>query len=272
MLLRELRGHKALTGLLAGANSAARIDTAPQWDPDGKLLADCKALESADAAYHEGVRRIGSDLALENEDVVCQLAELDRERVVIAERIATTPALSCRGVRYKLAVIERLLPQRYEDPAPKRDAVLLSFLLDVDRLCYARAGAGRAKAFKASAAARAIIATSEVCVRLIERIAAGIAQMDKEDLAPEQLDELAETLSDTLQEKREVIAALAEMPARSFHTAQAKATVLRRLLETGSLEDGHCGRVDLSRSYIADISRLLAENDVDCAAAAEVGS
>ncbi|UZO94738.1 hypothetical protein [Roseomonas mucosa] len=265
MLLSDLRGHKALTGSAAGLNTM-------QTALDAELLNSCSALKDADVAYHEGIQQAGADDACDAEMTMCEVVRRGRERVAVAIRIANTPALSDSGLLGKLSIIERLLPQHYDDPAPARDAVTLSFVADMERLFPATAKREGGAACEMEDGASAIFANARECLQLMDQLADGMARLEDGSLSLEQQEALSDNLFTILQKKRAAAAALAGMTAGSFDTSRAKGRVLRRLLESGWLEDGHSVRVDLAHSYVADVRRLLAEADVGRSATTETSS
>ena len=265
MLLSDIRGHKALTGSAAGLN-------AMQTALDAELLRSCSALKDADAAYHEGIQQAGADEACETEMTMGEVVRLGRERVSVAIRIANTPALSDSGLLGKLSVIERLLPQHYDDPAPARDAVTLSFVADMERMFPATAKRDGGATCETEDDASAILANTQECLQLMDQLADGMARLEDGSLSLEQQDALSDSLVLILQKKRAAATALAGIAAGSFDTVRAKGLVLRRLLERGWLEDGHYVRVDLAHSYIADVRKLLMAADVGRSATTETGS
>jgi hypothetical protein len=154
-------------------------------------------------------------------------------------------------------VIKLLLPLRHDDPSPKRDAILLSYLLDVERLSRTKATMeGGHAGSEITHAEREIVVASETCLALIEQLSAGFARLEKDPLlCPKEQDQITTAQCCTIAEMRCSVSAIADMRAPSLRAAQAKARVLRRLLEIGDTDADRL-RVDLARSYIADISWL----------------
>ena len=176
------------------------------------------------------------------------LCELDRDRVADVGRIAAMPAHSKAGALAKLTTLERLLTWRLDEPTPMRDALLLSFIEDIDRLydtdlCFPNE-------------ASPVIAASQAALTDIDELVSGYDSLDDESLTVEQLSELAARLTVLQDLTFAAIADLVAMKASSLLEAQAKAAVLRSMLRTGH-SDAHLLRVDLARSYVANVASVL---------------
>jgi hypothetical protein len=264
MFLSDLRGQKLLGGFLAEPGSAGRAGRAPHAAPDARLILDCHSLADLKTSLFSGIERLAAAECRVPADShakhLASLQEIERRFLSVAQRIADTPALTERGVWNKAAVIKLLLSLRHDDPSPKRDAILLSYLLDVERLSRTKAtmeggNAGR----EITQTEREIVVASETCVALIEQLSAGFARLEKDALlCPKVQDQITAAQCCLIEEMRCNVSAIADMRAPSFCAAQSKARVLRRLLEIGDTDADRL-RVDLARSYIADISWLTSK-------------
>lgn len=256
--------------VLADAKAASGACEASPGTADEHLLALCSSLTEMDAALFAQVERGSLMTSSEHDELMRAMAETDADRVDVAYRIADIPASSEHGLKGKLAVLGRLLSRRHDDPTPARDALLLSFIADIERICDA-ALIGRSCSVSGPVDGDgALLAASQACLALLAQVAEGYARLEDLTLPPEQLEVLSATLFPTWQKAHEAITSLCRMRALSLHTAQAKASVLEQALK---MDDGDTYdlRVDLARSYIGDVAWLLAEADRDCALAGPTG-
>lgn len=265
MMLSALRDE-----VLADVKAAAGAYEELLSTADEHLLALCTSLTEMDAALFAQVERGSLMTSSEHDELMRAMTETDAGRVDVAYRISDIPALSANGLKGKLAVIERLLSRRHDDPTPARDALLLSFITDIERICDAALIGRNCSVSGLVDEDGALVAASQACLALLAQVAEGYARLEDLTLPPEQLDVLSAALFPTWQKAHEAITSLCRMRALSLHTAQAKASVLKQALK---MDDGDTYdlRVDLARSYISDVAWLLAEADRDCALAGPTG-
>ena len=262
MFLSDLRGHQVAGALLGNAVCEDLAPNPPHAMPDDQLVADCRALMCQLGMLLDGIDQAADAEASEHDRLTMFLLHADNQVFGLIDRIGTTEALTVCGVQSKHAVAGMLLSKtRYQDPSPHRDALLLSFLRDAQRLHYPFAPDIEALAGGQLAETPTVIASGQTCLRLIAELKTGFKQLEQEEvLAPACQEQLAAKLFDVLQQTRAAIAHLAQKSATSVAALQVKSLVLQRLLEIG---DGDASqlRVDLSRSYLNDLNAFAHANE-----------
>ncbi|MDJ0390672.1 hypothetical protein QMO56_21385 [Roseomonas sp. E05] len=249
--------------------ASAAFDASSIMDDD-QLVAFCTSVIELDDIVYSQVEQGAWITSGEHDTLMRTLSDMDVDRVDKVYRIAATPASSERGLKSKLAVIERLLSRRLEEPTPARDALLLSFVSDIERVCDAAFTSRNCTISNALDENADILSISQTCLSLLAQLEEGYAHLQDDSLPLERLDALAAELWPTFQKAEAAVEALIDMQALSLHAAQAKARVLEQALRLDD-SDTHDLRVDLARSYIADLSWLLAETDRECELAGPAG-
>ncbi|WP_424140538.1 hypothetical protein [Roseomonas chloroacetimidivorans] len=256
--------------VLADAQAASgACEVSPTTD-DEHLVVFCTSVIEFDAVVYSKVEQGAQMMSGEHATLMQTLSDMDVDRVDKIYQISATPASSERGLKSKLAVIERLLSRRLEEPSPARDTLLLSFVSDIERVCEAAFTGRNCTISSPLDESTDLLSISRTCLSLLAQLQEGYAHLQDDSLPLERLDELAAELWPTFQKAEAAVEALIDMQALSLHAAQVKARVLEQALRLDD-SDTHDLRVDLARSYIADLAWLLAETDRECELAGPTG-
>lgn len=252
------------------AQAASGACEASPITDDEHLVAFCTSVIDLDGVVYSQVEQGALITSGEHDTLMRTLSDMDVDRVNKIYRIAATPASSERGLKSKLAVIERLLSRRLEEPSPARDTLLLSLVSDIERVCDAAVTSRNCTISGPLDESTDLLSISQICLSLLAQLEEGYAHLQDDSQPLERLDELAAELWPTFQRAEAAVEALIDMQALSLHAAQAKARVLEQALRLDD-SDTHDLRVDLARSYIADLTWLLAETDRECGLAGPAG-
>ena len=258
MFLSDLRGQQVSRSFPVNAACSETASDPLHAGPDDHLIAVCRTLTSQIAGRFDGVQKASNAQAMEYEFLMASQRQADAQLFKLVGRVRDTRASTDCGMQWKHAVADLLMSlDCHNEPSPYRDALLLSFLRDAERLHYPVIANSDALAGKDLATTRAVIENGQTCLRVMEELTAGFTQWERgDDLSPAALEHLVASLSDLLKRKRELIAGLARSPAPFAPAVEAKRMVLQRLLELGS-SDTHELRVNLARSYLNDLRACI---------------
>ena len=258
MFLSDLRGQQASRSFWVDAACLEHASDPLRDGPDDHLIADCRALASHVAGRFDGVEKTSNAQAIEFDFLMASQRQANVQLFKLLDRVGNTGASTDCGMQCKHAVAALLMSLDCDDePSPYRDALLLSFLRDVERLGYPVIATSDALADKDLATARAVIESGQACLKVMEELTAGLTQWEQsDDLSPAAQERLTASVSDLLRRKRELVAELAKSPAPFAKAVNAKRMVLQRLLELGT-SDTHELRVSLARSYLDDLGACI---------------
>ena len=258
MFLSDLRGQQVSRGFRVDAACSEHVSDPLHAGPDDHLIADCRVLTSQVAGRLDRLEKTSNAQAMEYEFLMASQRQANAQLLKLIDRVGNTRASTDCGMQCKHAVVDLLTSlECYNEPSPYRDALLLSFLRDAERLHYPVNANSDALTGKDLATARAVIESGQTCLKVMEELTAGLTQWEQsDDLSPAARERLTTSLSDLLRRKRELVAGLAKSPAPFVTAVDAKRMVLQRLLELGT-SDTHELRVALARSYLDDLGACI---------------
>jgi hypothetical protein len=273
MFLNDLRRQQVSHGFRGDVACSEHVTGPVHASPDDHLIADCRALTTQISDLLAGMEKASVAKAMEYEFLMASLRQTDDQLCKLVDRVGDAQAFTDCGLQCKHAVVDLLVSLDWHDgPTPYRDALLLSFLRDIERLHYPAVTNSSALIAKDLKTARGVIENGETCLTVIEELTAGFKQLEQGDeLSPAAQEQLIASLSGLLRRKRTLVKELIRSPAPFATAIEAKRMVLQRLLEIGT-SDMHELRIDLSRSYLGDLRAYIQANGRGQASASAASS